>query len=763
MEIMDALKKVTESIHSWTDDNLKNKVDKIAGKSLSTNDYTAADKQAVDSIATGLTVLDGKLYLSKDGELLSSGVTLPSGGGGGGSSSSASITLENELESATITAAVNSDILLKFNYLSSEDETGNGTAYVYVNDVLKTTTVISSGSNTINIGEFVGEGINAVKLTCMDKYSNSKSLSYSINIISLKITSTFDDSQIFDGDINIRYIPYGATSKNIHLSIDGKDTIIAVTSETSKQQSYIIDGSSISHGVHDLVLYLSAEVNGVQIISNKLYYSIVKTEAGITTPIISSVCTTESITQGEQVQVTYVVYDPVNLSTDISLIIHQNNEIYSSITRTVDATKQMWITSDLPVGNVTLTLKYGTIERSHNITVLENDIDVSIKTTDLEFELKAAGRSNEDVDRDIWENNGITTTFERINYQSTGWVTDNNGDTALRLSGSAKATINFMPFKSDSRSTGRTLEFEYAIRDVNNKNAIAISCFNSNIGFQIKADTAIMRSEQTLVSCNYTDEEKIHVAFVIEPRTEYRLMSVYLNGVLSGVKQYPENDNFQQGSDSVNIEIGSPYCSIDIYAIRSYNTALTADEIKGNYIASITDISKQLSIYEDNNIYDIYGNLSFDKLKDKIPILVITGNSLPTYKGDKKKVSISFTHPEKPSLNYEDTATIDIQGTSSQFYIRKNWKIKMSNYHMIDTDKIETKVICTKADYAESTGSHNTAGANYVHTLYGDSKVLPQISDERVRTTIYGYPIAIFYKTDAAATPEFVGRDICPH
>ena len=28
MEIMDALKKVTESIHNWTDDNLKNKIHK---------------------------------------------------------------------------------------------------------------------------------------------------------------------------------------------------------------------------------------------------------------------------------------------------------------------------------------------------------------------------------------------------------------------------------------------------------------------------------------------------------------------------------------------------------------------------------------------------------------------------------------------------------------------------------------------------------------------------------------------------------------
>ena len=237
----------------------------------------------------------------------------------------------------------------------------------------------------------------------------------------------------------------------------------------------------------------------------------------------------------------------------------------------------------------------------------------------------------------------------------------------------------------------------------------------------------------------------------------YRLVYIYLNGVMSGVKQYPETDNFQQHTAQC-IEIGSPYCAVDLYSIRSYNTALTQDEIRDNYIADIIDVTERLAVYSNNDIYDIYGNLSFSKLQDKIPILVITGASLPSYKGDQKKVTVSFTHPEKPSLNYEDSATIDIQGTSSQFFRVKNWKIKTSQYHMIDTDKIETNVICTKADFAESTSSHNTAGANYVHTLYGDAKVPPQNDDDKVRTTIYGYPCLIFTRADTNSTPEFMGK-----
>ena len=752
MNIMDALRQVTSSIKSWTDEN---KVQKVNGKGLSTNDYTNLDRQKVEGMPNDLVILDGKLFLAQDGApLTESAVTLPSGGGGG--SSSASVTLKNLLPSNTITVAYGSSANLVFEYSSSEAETASGIAYIYLSDTLKKTCSINPGENTIDIGDIIGSGANNIKLTVSDIYSNSKSLSFVVNAISLKLSSTFDDSQIFSGDITVKYVPTGAIFKDLHMILDDTDTIVDSTSETGKQRTFIINQDKLYHGAHDLILYLSTVVNDVEVVSNKLYYSIIFAEEGATTPIISSVCTIDSITQGEKLQIDYTVYDPTNMETEVSLVVYNNDTIYSETKRTVNATKQAWVTRDLPVGNIFMKIVYGVIERVHHITVLENDINIPIKQTDLDFELKAAGKSNTDNDRDVWENNGVTTVFENINYDSTGWIETDAG-TALRLSGDAKATVQFQPFRKDARLSGYTIELVFAIRDVNNRDAVAISCFDGNIGFQVRADTAVFKSEQNEVSCNYTDEEKVHVAFSIESKDEFRLMSVYLNGILSGIKQYPESDNFQSNNPEY-ITIGSPYCSIDLYAVRSYSTALTASEARDNYIASITDISEKLALIKDNDIYDIYGNLSFDKMKEKIPIVLITGE-LPQYKGDKKKVSISFTHPDKPLLNYEDTSvTLDVQGTSSQFYPRKNYKLKESSYHMIDTDKIDTKVICIKVDYAESTGCRNIAGANYVHTLYIDSKVPPQEVDDRIRTTIYGYPCAVFHRANTSATPEFISK-----
>ena len=641
MDVLSALKRVTESIRDWTNTKLDEKTDKHES-------------------ANGLMVIDNELYLMNDNGIIeNSNTTLPAGGGGGGSTGS--VTVKNLLNSNTLTAATGQSINLKFSFISSETE-DDGTVYIYVDNVLKGTSIIVSGKNDIDISSYVKEGTNEVKITCMDIYSNSRSLLYTVNVVNLKITSTFDSNQIYSNDINVRYIPYGAVEKQVHFILDDTEDIVT-TSETGKQQTYTIP--MMPHGVHTLKIYITATINGDEIRSNELNYDIMCVTDNVTTPLIASSYNVTSVTQGELINIPFIVYDPVVMETEVILTIKKDDDVYFTSSQTVDRTLQHWTTRDYPVGKVVFIITYGSINKSHIIEVKENDINVSIKETDLEFYLSAAGRSNKDNNRDVWTNKGVDTRFEYIKWDSTGWVNDENGDTALRLSGNAKAIINFMPFNTDARQTGKTIEMCFAIRDVNNRDAVAISCMSDGIGFSITADTAKITSEQTEVFCNYTDEEKISIAFVIEPRSEYRMMSVYLNGVLSGVKQYPVNDNLQQQSP-VNISVGSPYCSVDLYSIKSYNTALTEAEARDNYIAGITDIGEKLALYTDNDIYDAFGHLSFSKLQNKMPIMIITGE-LPKAKGDKKKVVTSFTHPDYPSLNFDDDATIDVQGTSSQW------------------------------------------------------------------------------------------------
>lgn len=712
------------------------------------------DKKAVD----GLLYEDNMLYLTSDGEIVSDPVEIK-GGSGTGSGTTTVVKLQNMNGTSVLSIASGRSATLKFNFTSTEDdvETGSGTCKITVNSVVKSTTSIAQGLTEIDVSEWLSTGSNTVKVTCTDIYGNYRSLTYTITVVELSISSTFDDTVAYSEDILFKYTPVGAIEKTIYFFVDDESVGTVTSTASGKQSSKIL--SFMGHGVHTLEVYATAELDGMEMESNHLVYDIICVESDETDAMIASVYSTTSIKQGNLVSIPYIVYDPSSLSCDIELIIStvENgvSTVYSTQSLTVDRSRQYWNTRKYPIGSIEFKIKYGDISKSHIVEVEENVIDVEAVTNDLDVYLSASGRSNNEATPGVWENNGITTTFSNMNWTSNGWIEDDDSNVALRLNGDAKATVNIQPFDSDLKIYGKTIEIEFAIRDVNNRDAVVASCMSGDIGFEITSDTATFKSEQTTVTRNFGDERKLRLAFVVESKSEYRLMSIYINGILSIVKQYPTGDNFQQSSP-VPITFGSEYCAVDIYTIRSYSTALSSVELRDNYIADTQDIVTKSELVEANDVYDDYNNISYDKVVDKIPVMTIVGD-LPQSKGDKKTVTIKYVDPFHSSYNFEDTCTIDVQGTSSQWYIRKNYKEKFGTAHQNAADQMAIKVFTVKADYAEGTGTHNTGNANFVHTLY--SEPTPAQEDNSLcRTTIYGFPCVIFHQATENNELEFIGK-----
>lgn len=632
------------------------------------------DRKAVN----GLLYENNFLTLTADGEPVGNSIEIVGGGGGGGSTSV--VRLINNNGTTTISTAVGQSVVLDFTFTSIEDEqpTGNGTCRISVNSVAKTIFSLSQGRTTIDVKDYLSTGTNTVEVYVTDVYGVSKRLSYTVTVIDLSISSTFDDSQIYTGDISFKYTPVGAIEKTIHFKIDGVEIGTTVTSASGKQATKVIP--FMSHGSHTLEVYATATMDGNSMESNHLLYDIMCVISGNNNVVISSAYQVTSATQGEQLSIPYTVYSPTSPTTNIELIVTYvddgNTVTYSTTPLTVDRTKQYWNTRRYPIGTVTFTIKCGNVSRSHVITVTENDIDVEPVENDLDTFLSSAGRSNSESNPAVWQNNGITTTFNNFNWANNGWIEDNNGDTTLRHNGNANSIINIQPFDSDLKVYGKTIEIEFAIRDVNNRDAVAISCLNNGIGFTITADTVTFTSQQTTMKCSYGDEERIRLSFVVESDSEDRLMSIYLNGIRSAVKQYPSNDVFHQDSP-VSITIGSPYCAVDVYTIRSYSTALSTDEISNNYIADMQDIVEKQLIYEENDVYDSNKRVSYEKMRVKIPTMTIIGN-LPRQKGDKKTVTIVYEDPNNPQFNFTDAnCTIDVQGTSSQWSILRYFIYKI--------------------------------------------------------------------------------------
>lgn len=715
------------------------------------------DAHAVD----GLYYEGSMLYLTSNGEVVSDPVEIVSGGGGGSGGSSSVVRLVNNNDKTAFAISSGSDAILNFTFTSVEDEipTGNGTLKITVGGATKLTKNIGQGANFINVKDYLSVGSNTVRVTCSDIYGMSRSIVYTITVVEISVSSTFDDTVTYNGDITFKYTPFGLIEKTVHILLDGTSIQSLTLTASGKQNTKIIPKQA--HGVHRLEIYITASMDGSDMESNHLIYDIMCVDSDNTDAFIASPFVAGTVSQGEQVSIPYTVYDPITLESEIQLNIYtMENGVrtdYSSQTITVDRTRKNWVTRRYPVGTVYFEIFYPSknISKTHTFTVTEAEIDVEAETNDLDFFLTSAGRSNDEENPATWENNNVTTTFENVNWSSSGWIEDENGDVALRLNGDARATINFKPFSKDLRVLGKTIELEFAIRDVNNRDAIVIDCMSGDIGIKATADTAWLNSEQSHVECRYKEDEKLRVSFVIESRSEYRMLAVYLNGVLSCAEQYPANDNFQQ-STPVNISLGSQYCGIDLYNIRVYDTALSENSVAENYIADIADVATKVRVFGNNDIYDEYDNLSYEKIKPKIPVMTIIG-TLPQSKGDKKTVTIIYEDPFHPELNFTDTCTIDVQGTSSQFYVRKNWKLKFPTEHRHAIGQLPAKVFCMKVDYAEATGTHNTQNANLVETLYSES--FPAKEDiPNARTTIYGFPCVIFSQVDESSTPVFYGK-----
>lgn len=296
----------------------------------------------------------------------------------------------------------------------------------------------------------------------------------------------------------------------------------------------------------------------------------------------------------------------------------------------------------------------------------------------------------------------------------------------MRVGSGARITIPLNLFATDLRVTGKTIEFEFSVHGIYNYSTPVISCFSSNKGLYITSQDAYLKSEQTSISTKFKEEERIKLAFTIQKRSANRLINIYVNGINSQSVQYPDADNFTQATP-VYISIGCDDATVDIYNIRSYSNDLNRYQLLDNYIADISDIDIKQAVFANNQIYDAYGNVNINLLNNFIPILTLIGN-LPQYKGDKKVISVTYSdllHPEKSFT--ASGVKIDVQGTSSQYYPRKNYKLTFATGFTMTTDNsvvsmfslnadnvIPAKVFTVKADFAESSGAHNTGIANYV-------------------------------------------------
>ena len=452
--------------------------------------------------------------------------------------------------------------------------------------------------------------------------------------------------------------------------------------------------------------------------------------------------------------------------------------------------------------------------------------------------------------------NDYNTTYianlKDFNWNNNGWkIDEDTGRDCLRISNGASVEIPLTLFTSNAPTTGGfTFEFEFkpynlysynlltqsttTVEDENNKEDDAVEIvrdFNSDLavisyiakdnndkayGLCCGTQDAFFRmSDGKNVAIRYTNDQVIHVVITVNAAKEQICM--YINGVMSGMVAY-KRTSAKLPIYAEKLLINSEQCDLDLFNIRIYDQALTSKQVVQNYIAN----TKDMDIYNQNIFNAADETVSLAALRDynednpsnaTIPYMVFKTKSpdiLPFNKSNEDVIcSIEFVNPaldyalakgEIDEIYYKkhapsftaDEVSINVQGTSSQKYPRKNFKGKfkkaknwqcredsvnelignksLSKFYM--DDNIAEKTICWKADYMDSSSCHNTGFASFAQELYwnhpldyyeGTNVAAANREGQtgeyhkQYRTSLYGFPVLTFHQKSDGST-EFIGR-----
>lgn len=679
-------------------------------------------------------------------------------------------------------------------------------------NVKKTITQKYRAGTTVrfNVDAYLGEGSNRINIGIMGQNTlAATTIGVTYQVVNLVLTDDTNISTVYDlakGSkvLSIPFTVSGYGAKTVEWYLDGtklefEKNVDEVVDATSTRTKYITL-SNLARGTHYVEFRAYTIVDGEKFYSRVLHRDIIIENSGITdkTPIIALSYekadlkdTTVSLSQYLAYDLVFAIHNPYNpISTEVGIFLGETKVTTLSIQNGLVNTHSV-----VPTETGKATIKVVALEKEYplDVFVTENSMGIGEITADLELGFSAVGRSNIEHGKETWEGNGHTATLTGFNFtQTSGWVNNK-----LLLQSGAAITFDYAPLAKGSTAVGRTLEFEFASSNVSDDTAVLCDLTGSNgSGIVITASEAKIVSRGGVnLSVKYKSEENTRITFVVNRATNATnkgLVFIYVNGVVSGALNFGASDDFI--SDTVLAFKGTSKSEILLKQVRVYNTALSSDQILNNFILYRDTTEEMLEVFDRNDIYEEGTvNLSVDKLQGQLPVMVVTGD-IPTLENTTNKntqitVDIEYYNLQDPTRSFTmKNAAMRPQGTSSMLYPKKNFRIYTqkldSTVLIVNGDVVEDKLYsfvnraqpvscwCLKADFAESSGTHNTGIARlwndllvnstvdgeYVFRTEAQKKAIENGYNYDVRTTIDGFPILLFYRRDENSELIFIGK-----
>lgn len=692
--------------------------------------------------------------------------------------------------------------------------------YTFIrNAVRKTVTETRKFGDTVhfNIDKYLGEGTNTIMVGIMGQTSlAATTAAITYQVVNLTIEDSLDISKSYNltSGSQLLEVPFtvsGYGTKVMEWYIDGEvlpfvkaeDEVVDVIATRTKY----ITLSNLQQGTHSLQMRAYTVVNGEKFYTDTLYRDII-VYTGVNSEVIIGVAVTiprvygvlgaeDSVAIYDMVQyvpytLRFATYSPTNAAnTEVTIAL--DGVVRGSINSSNGVENRFVLTSKTS-GNKVLTLTSQGVSKEIAVVVEETDMNIQEIQSGLVLDFSADGKSNNSLDRDQWSFGNYAGTLTGFNWNnSSGWV---NG--RLEMNAGSSFGINYAPLSGKPTNTGKTIEIEWSTKNVTNDDAIICDLRGDNgAGILITATkVSLISADGVRIETEYKSDENVRIGFVINKAsgvTNQHLSFIYANGIVSRGETWAITDSY--ASDKEILFTATEEAEISLKAIRIYDAALSSDNMFNNFTLYRDTIAEMMEVYDRNDVYE-EGTVTFspEKMMGRLPVMIVTGD-IPILENTSDKdtqivVDIEYYNMQDSSRNFTmKNAAMRPQGTSSLGYPKKNFRIyteKVANTVLYDANGnvVEDKLYafksgaqpvncwCLKADYAESSGTHNTGIAR----LWNDALFNAQIDGEYklrteaqkkaveanypydVRTTIDGFPILLFYRPTANDDVIFIGK-----
>ena len=560
------------------------------------------------------------------------------------------------------------------------------------------------GYTTFDITSYLVDGNNSLRIRVEDNVNGSVSNNITFRSVIKTTLSLRNATSTTDllTSLMFRYYISGNVEKTLHLILSDQaghsdEFSFSIGDRTYIETPYstpVITSPSLQSGVIDVVAWITVDDTTLKTdrIRNQFYYS----TASSNTPVIllnNKNVSVQNYTNAKLFD--YVLYNKstsVNIQVSIGgkIVVNQTiNNVVTNVSNSFYWTFEYESIDTMLDAVVTVTPDGG--ESQIFSLVVDNSQNFN-PTIGADFVLNPKTRNNTEenpatIINDV-NGNIVGSTFEGVTFGSNGWVNDDTGVAVLRVNNGGKITIDYDCL--DHAFTGTTIELDYKVRNVFGENEdilrICDTLENGNIlGFVMKPFEGAFFTQNNQLKRDqdymFGENERIHLAINIIPNVSdsgVNYVRLFVNGILNREFVYQQSDVFR--TKKTSIEIGSKNNDIDIYGIRVYKKALSAFDVRKDYMSTIPTMDEKIAYKTANDILGGDDTISYDKAKVKYNCLCWTGKH-PEYKTGNVKfngdleISIVGDPDHSGKIN---NMKISGQGSSSRGYWKWNHGYKMN-------------------------------------------------------------------------------------